>query len=1187
MSSNKPTTQQQFIIDNIAKKPLFVRAGAGTGKTTTLISGVVEALKKYRLETGKDDFFDHMLLITFTEKAAHELVSKLRRALLKSEDPELIMFAERVDTAWVSTIHSMCSRLLKEASVEAQLDPSFIHLPAVEEKKFLQRATREVCASLLKDPEFAYIFDFFGYENETNTFGGGGQYLSVSELGLSIADEISNALSPDDIAFAPVTPEQYLLHLAEINKIYQVYAEEAHEAKARTKSASVLEHTEEVENAAQRLEAALHEVESPEEAIAVAVSLPFPRGSSIGTKALRDAVKLALKKGVRALIYEAFMVPAQKPLLELGKKIYEHLRELKVAAGVLSDGDLLSEAYRFLEKDEKQPHPHFAHQFDLVIVDEFQDTNGQQLAVIKKLAKNEESLCFVGDAQQAIYGFRGADISTYLEVDKEFSASGKAICKLDTNFRSNNQILALVEQTLKEELEGFLPLEVGFHNDENAIEQELEKNAITSGARVLVEYTYGENVGSSKEHQRYNAFQIAERIHALLKESKGEISADDVVVLVSTLNEVREYEKALNGVGINTLSVSQKFDGLDEAQAVFALLQSFANTNQTASGVLQLLYGPMFELNPKDIMLISKGNPNLYLSDFFIKPADEIVDIFGDKLESRTYRAFDVLSNLRHNMRDMLVSDLVERACIESGWFARLEKDSRNGKSVVANLYKAIRVIKENVDNQGYGISSAPHIFSAWMEAERDASPFLSEKPKGKDAGAVRISTIHRAKGLEFPVVVVSGSIFDPPDKVAQAPLLIHRFEGKTELSLTSGLSLRQKQYVLPKVLAGATTNQEVSFDSLEDCMKGEAEVREAVLEELDGRTARTPFERRMQLEYLLREEDLAERRRLLYVALTRAKHALIIGLTGKKTGDNPVHRGVLGEPFAQRLGIDSIREEESFLPGKGFRAVLRQVTYTKQKKKERNEEETLEVGPRTFYVFEEDFKPEKPRPWGWASNVLSFSADAQQKTEVDDEVPYEQIQERSYDLRAAEAEETFENMLAKSALRFGSAFHELAEMAARKRQRPREEEIEARARFNVLSKEQTAALSQAFEAWWDTDLRKETYSYQKLLPEYPFFVKDGTRYLRGFIDLLAFDGTRALVVDYKTGEQNLSESEARENHAAQCAWYARALLLAGFSEVTVKFILVQNVNAQGEPLVVDFGTYTKETIPEIEVAKA
>ena len=256
--------------------------------------------------------------------------------------------------------------------------------------------------------------------------------------------------------------------------------------------------------------------------------------------------------------------------------------------------------------------------------------------------------------------------------------------------------------------------------------------------------------------------------------------------------------------------------------------------------------------------------------------------------------------------------------------------------------------------------------------------------------------------------------------------------------------------------------------------------------------------------------------------------------------------------------------------------------------------DETLVKTPKLepFIAFEENEKPLPKIPWGFMQDVGSYSSDAHQVEEVESEEDDEVI-EATMDFanRKKAARAIIESLEGKPEFEFGSAFHELAEIAALLHEEPSADQITARAKFHHLDAEKTNALEQAIHTWWNSALRKEAYAMPHLEPEYPFFMKDDgdskKPYKRGFIDLLAFEGTRALVVDYKTGEQNLSESEARESHAAQCAWYARALLLAGFTEVSVKFILVQNLDANGSPLVVDFGTYTEDSIPEIEVAEA
>ena len=139
MNLDTCTPGQKTIITTL-DKPLMVSAGAGSGKTFTLTQRIA-----YAFETGYLDSIDQILAITFTRKAASELKTRIKKQLLSMG---LTDEALRIDDAWISTIHGMCSRILKEHALELGLDPAFELLSDVEQKTLLETALNQVYQQL-------------------------------------------------------------------------------------------------------------------------------------------------------------------------------------------------------------------------------------------------------------------------------------------------------------------------------------------------------------------------------------------------------------------------------------------------------------------------------------------------------------------------------------------------------------------------------------------------------------------------------------------------------------------------------------------------------------------------------------------------------------------------------------------------------------------------------------------------------------------------------------------------------------------------------------------------------------------------------------------------------------------------------------------------------------------------------
>ena len=155
-------------------KPLFVAAGAGSGKTFTLTKRVVWALSK---GSGTDggaylDSLDQALIITFTNEAAKEIKERVRSAL---EEEGLFDQALNVDSAWISTIHSMCARILRSHAFDLGIDPDFIVLDEHRRNELLQESLEEVLSSLRETDEYKGFFSVFDLKDTASASHGGAQ----------------------------------------------------------------------------------------------------------------------------------------------------------------------------------------------------------------------------------------------------------------------------------------------------------------------------------------------------------------------------------------------------------------------------------------------------------------------------------------------------------------------------------------------------------------------------------------------------------------------------------------------------------------------------------------------------------------------------------------------------------------------------------------------------------------------------------------------------------------------------------------------------------------------------------------------------------------------------------------------------------------------------------------------------
>lgn len=1193
---NSVSTKQRAIIDAMMQRQVFVRAGAGTGKTKTMVDGIVDKLR-HCPDAEKDDFFNHVFMVTFTNNAAAELKTRLRTKLLEEQDEAVRRQADRIEDAWVSTIHGLCSRILRMYALEAGIQPNFQVCSEEQREVLLHTARDEVSKELLAETRYQALFEFFGFEKQ-------GEYdeETASDMAEAIAEKLTESISVDDVQWIPYDEEA----VQNVIESYpaKIYAEcmQVLEREAREKMKPAQQQAwEKNKEMAETLYDAAQKHSSLEELFFYIMlwSMPTPTSLGLTSKIAQTPVEKLKAELLSCLAYRIFFTDLEAPLFEFAKKIHARYDELKEEAGLLDNNDLLSKCYTFLH----QQNPSICHSFTLAIVDEFQDTNEQQLEIIRLLAKDKNALCFVGDAQQSIYRFRGADVDLYNKIKDEIGKEDavkiekeKSIFELSTNYRSQEDILSFVDHMVNDPtaLKDFLPLSVPEHMSDaelSPIEKHIRKSPLWNGKRILVEHTIAKGVGASNRHIAANRSQVAERVAEIIHESDGAIRPRDVAVLTRKGQGVDQIARALHEVGCDALRVNQTIANVAEYDEIEHLLIALANPADTKNGVLPLLTGPMFEIPYDDLVLISKGSELVHLPDFFTKSAQEVKQEMPEKLDERTYQAFDLLSSLRSLRKQLSVSELVEYVCVQSGWLARIAKDTHSRSEQVANLFNAYGVIQTIVDDAGYGLRSAPELFNLWRKSQKGRAAILNSSEKG----AVIVETVHQSKGLQYPIVVVDGEMLTEAS-ASRHRLLMASFEGKTYLTFNINLTKRQRSHLLLERLQSkcpsiSGLNAQI-LESLNKAMKVDMtdasfqDVQNARLE-LRERIKLLPWQGVNDVCLVEEEAEQAEQWRLLYVAMTRAKNGLVICVPQKMTKSNVLSaNSQFAERFDEVLQLScGISPAEYDFPLKNISVHIRKDLLDATEHNPCDIEDIEEPVLEPFYVFENTEKPLAKIPWGYMQDVSSFSSDSHQAEEALSSEDQAETAPRELDLktRQKEAQKIVERVVGKPEFEFGTAFHALAELAALMRKKPTAEQIEARARFHRLDAERTQALAQAFDAWWNSPLRKEAFGMPHLEPEYPFFMKDATDdnklYKRGFIDLLAFDGTRALVVDYKTGEQNMSAREAHEAHINQCEWYARALLMSGFSEVTVKFVLVQNLDKQNRPFVLDFGAYTQDRL--------
>lgn len=1141
--------------------PLFVEAGAGSGKTFTLTQRIAWALCPGSGPDGGPflESLDQVLVITFTEAAAREIRERTRRTLRSAGMAEQAL---AVDDAWISTIHGMCSKILHRHALDLGLDPAFSVVADSAQAALFDRAMDEVMRAARRDGAFAALFGEYdlGTRTKSGYTGAMGLVERLVSAGASCAGGV------DALAGAPASEDA-------LQEAFAAFASRMEELGACRLTPA----------AAKRVGPALEELrafagrprrERTPEALCrlvSALSLPAASGS------IKEEVRTA--KAARALLLAearfAAVAPLADDLCELARRVERRYRELKDDGRCLDNDDLVREALLAV-RDNADVRSDYEGRFRLVMVDEFQDTDETQLELIGLLAGGDAGrLCTVGDAQQSIYRFRGADVGVFRARGERVAETGTV--RLDTNYRSHADVLALVERVCTGGpscapgvLEGFMHLDACPTRADGYKASELP--------RIDIEVCAGAGVaGRPSRHQvATSAAQVAD---ALARYRAAGQRAGDMALLLGVTTNADLYIDAIRARGMEcVVTGGSTFTSTDEVRVMCALLHTLANPSDTQSGLFPLLASEVFGLDANDFCELGTR-----AQEKLDAPAKRGIDrglatmefYDGHEPSVRLRAAHEVLARALDQVRWRPVADVCADVARDSGWLARLEAGGAEGRARAANVLASVRYVRDLTEGLGLGAARAATEFDAWLEVAKVPPASLAGDDGSSGDGTVRVMTIHASKGLEFGVCAVAECWSRPQSEAALA------LEPPQAGARSFVLRPRDDDRKLAGLLAELDPEElEVGLD----------------------RSERPPLAARYAA---LRADDAAadarERARLLYVACTRAREALVLAVAaaGNKEGvpSSELAAGaleaLLGEACAPAPGVGRIDY------GGSEPALLRCVEVkTEGRGAERTAsaasdgalpgfdgplpERAADVvrlgvpgaqaggrgdGPASFSLYEMA-APASAVPGSWRARegVFSYSS---VRAALEPPAP------PTREARLAEASGSADASDADRATNLGSAFHELAQAMVERGAAVDEARVATQVRQWHLSARAEARLGAALARWERSSVRAEALAWPLVRAEVPFFRRVDSPhgdYLEGAIDLLCTDGEgrRALVVDYKTGDAGLAPEEVRERHAMQAEFYAHVLLAEGFERVECAFVCVERDDPQapGEPLV-------------------
>ena len=1196
------TPGQKKCVDTLVG-PVAVSAGAGSGKTFTLTRRIVHSL-----ECGFVSGIDEVLAITFTSKAASEIKSRVKGALKACGRSDQALL---VDSAWISTIHGACARMLRAHALDLGIAPDFTVADEAAASDMLDAALEEVLGlenDIISPGDYDALFTEYAARQV-------GSVSAASVEGMVRDIVIAAQSSPEGMASivpAPsaASPCKLLARMASLAGDITAVCEAQKPGKTRD---AFLDGT---ARALEGLEATQQQGEepSPEQVLELFNAFPVP-SRAFGTSEYKELAAEAAQ-GYLSLMMEARLAlaePRMREVIDLSGRVFDAYRRRKHEAGMLDNDDLLTMASRMFSE-----HPEiaaeYADRFKLIMVDEFQDTDQLQVNMVKRMAgKNFERLCTVGDAQQSIYRFRGADVSVY---DKHLASVANTneagLIELADNFRSHVDVLAFVDCVFSQpSVFGRSFMSLSASRDSGRIDCPYQG----SDPRIEVQLTtYPRGVASDTARAAV-AQRIAQRFAKLVDEGH---SAGDMVVLLGSMRCADVYANAIREQGLScVVSGGSIFGRAPEVRLAVRLAEVIANPKDTEV-LFEVLSSEIFALTADDFIDLSTGLDELrgiprrlsLDSGVSVCAAAENEASFTPGLRA----AVRTLKKAAVRVRLEPLSEVMEGVLIDSGWLRRLEDEGAEGLARAANVYKACRLARDIERRKGSGPAQTAVELRAHIEIAKEAPGSLSSK----SGDFVRIMTVHASKGLEFPIVAVAEL---RSDEVRSSRMVRTTLNGKTYLSLDAGATATRLTAKQSQLIAKCTSVD--PFEGDED--------DEFYQQLIENPGDHSPVEVRCAIRQHEHLGETEETRRLLYVALTRAQEAIICAIAGKTTKDDPtglaksvwgsVESALCGEGNAFEPGV-TLLDFGGESPARVERidlAVESEEPYDSEVAgaEAANQEEGCSLADgsdpaRRTIEIPEVLPHSELLAQAWPASradVFSYSSIAHsssgevEASSLEEELalpkalPIEEPGFSEVDEAAWTAIRASLSGDADKATDLGTAFHRLAQQAVCTHAEsaalvcPDKSHVDALARHCGLSDLQRIRLTEALARWFESDLAARVVTFSRLRAEVPFFVRVGrgvdAPFMEGEIDLLADgeDGRTALVVDYKTGgSPGETPKQLHEKHRLQALCYAYALLMQGYESTEFAFVRVEQPDdtKEGQPQQVNY-TFTAADLPTIE----
>ncbi|MGF7056446.1 helicase-exonuclease AddAB subunit AddA [Brassicibacter mesophilus] len=769
---------------------LLVSAAAGSGKTAVLVERIIRLIIEDKVD------IDRMLIVTFTNAAAGEMRERILQALAEeiekgnSNEQHLRRQITLLNRASITTVHSFCISVVRRNFHLIGIDPTFRIGDSTELKVIIQEVLEEVLESEYEKGNENFI-------SLVESFGGNKNDLKLEELILKIYFFIQSKPKPyewlresvykfsmskeelEDSDWIKTIKDNIKIELSGakdlINEALRVAngingpIEYAESLNSDLNNVYDLENTlykYDIEEFGKKLSSITHERLKR-------VSKDVDEALKKEAQKLRDKYKEVIEKSLKAGIFSKgvdkylaeinYLFPAMDYLYELIQSFSKLYSEKKLEKGILDFNDLEHYTLKILENEEIREE--FRKKFDHIFVDEYQDSNIVQETILNQI-KRDNNMFFVGDVKQSIYRFRLADPSLFLDKYNSYFRNENSLDKridLSQNFRSREEILQGINYIFK----NIMSTDLGeVEYDENAslykgadyepaVDSPIELNIIEKEVEELENVDEElQEMGDIEVEARIIASKIKEFIKqqtydAKEKRYKDIIYRDIVILLRATKNWGSVFNEILlmEGIPVYIDDSNGYFDVL-EIKVFLNLLNIIDNKRQDLP-LLSVMRSSIGGFTTDELIKIRIS----YKNGSYYDAVEHYINSNNDNLSDKLSKFANTIDYWAEEARYLKLDEFIWKLMIETGYYYYVGA-MPGGIQRQANL----RILVDRACQFDKTSINGLFNFIRFVDKLKSSSGDMgTAKIIAENENVVRIMSIHKSKGLEFPVVICAG----------------------------------------------------------------------------------------------------------------------------------------------------------------------------------------------------------------------------------------------------------------------------------------------------------------------------------------------------------------------------------------------------------------------------------------------